>query len=913
MDTQKVTLADDNLALDQKKKVSWTDKINRRVAGYLRAFLVPIIYILIVGIFQGVLNHLSRIPQVATSGYYLTSLKVISALSLLSPAVVALSIAITYSKNRLIAAASVLLGFPIIFLSSSIMFNWADQHTLLFIFNDKWQIPTKFMPLTRELSEFSVIKPSIFMGFILGVLIAKISNIFALKQINKANEILYTFLIIAILSVGLGIANSLLTQLLGFGLSKIPTGKGEASIFGVLFQPFAWLFAYSDVAQSMYQSYGITTVNSEPYALMLNVFVLPAVLIVFMFSTPRKSFGFILPVYFFAFLSSLGLGQSQAALLIVFIFSPALFLAMGFVTPVLTILIITLQNIGLADVKSNLVDVSYQLKDLIPTKWAAAPVKNGWSIYVAGAVVFFFTFLAYILTVKLGKRTHWGKGFATHKVWRIENTDKQINYFLSGKYREEKLVHIRNKHLNIYPDEDNRVEYIDEVTKTIEIQKSRYEDSGLDNTRILSQGRHFHTIETAGPQQLAPTHTFEQQMPMQTTGFVPVPPKYQTYHMVTGEAPRLIQPSQPTIQEVRAPIERVTLAPMQAGEQPVQGSKTIYVTAPTPEQTVIQATPTQIYYTVPKPGEATTTTQVQFSQPQAQYADDSSRTYTFDPSKQQMNEFLTESKNLQEETQTIRPSFSTPTVAPSPEGRGSFVINQNKQDFDDFMTEIKNTKEQELFEIENEPEEFDFQEKTVTLNRKPLQYETTTEIEVEQPTPLQFKDVTLTPAAKPKSYSFSKKIKDFVILSPLLGEIRAIRENSIDIYSSSGKLIMPNDAVVEFITKEKDVFILDMYGVKVEFKMNANFNLPHKQSLHNRTFVTAGKTLYKGDFFIDGNKKFYSEIGEEMIITITVLPGKHRLTPVRQRSRKIDKWTGLFEVNLKSAVDARQRTAEEIN
>ncbi|SGA29664.1 Uncharacterised protein [Chlamydia abortus] len=100
---------------------------------------------------------------------------------------------------------------------------------------------------------------------------------------------------------------------------------------------------------------------------------------------------------------------------------------------------------------------------------------------------------------------------------------------------------------------------------------------------------------------------------------------------------------------------------------------------------------------------------------------------------------------------------------------------------------------------------------------------------------------------------------------------------------------MPNDANVEYVSPERDKYILNIYGVKFELLMNANFSKKHKQHLHNRIYANQGKQLYKGDFFIDGNKKFYSEIGEQMLLKFTVLPGDYYFRPVKLTSTKINK------------------------
>ncbi|MDD7847970.1 hypothetical protein [Metamycoplasma hyosynoviae] len=178
---------------------------------------------------------------------------------------------------------------------------------------------------------------------------------------------------------------------------------------------------------------------------------------------------------------------------------------------------------------------------------------------------------------------------------------------------------------------------------------------------------------------------------------------------------------------------------------------------------------------------------------------------------------------------------------------------------------------------------------------------------------LDYSDAFTKPLQK-RTYSFDSKIRQFMILSPLLGEIKAQSQNSISILSTSGKLIMPNDAHIDFISENRDKYILDIYGVKMEILLNPNFDKPHKQRLHNKIYANEGKQLYKGDFFIDGNKKFYSEIGEQMILKFTILtdPTKYEIKPLRHTSSRIEKWDGLFEIVLQKEYVQKLRVGQEV-
>jgi hypothetical protein len=142
---------------------------------------------------------------------------------------------------------------------------------------------------------------------------------------------------------------------------------------------------------------------------------------------------------------------------------------------------------------------------------------------------------------------------------------------------------------------------------------------------------------------------------------------------------------------------------------------------------------------------------------------------------------------------------------------------------------------------------------------------------------------------KQKMFSFETKIKHFMILSPLLGEIISQTPTSIEVLSSSGKLIMPNDAVVEYISENRDKYIVNIYGVKMEVLMNAPLEKTHKQRLHNKIYANEGKKLYKGDFFLDGNKKYYSENGDQMILTFRILPGNYDVYAIRHMNKKLSK------------------------
>ena len=165
---------------------------------------------------------------------------------------------------------------------------------------------------------------------------------------------------------------------------------------------------------------------------------------------------------------------------------------------------------------------------------------------------------------------------------------------------------------------------------------------------------------------------------------------------------------------------------------------------------------------------------------------------------------------------------------------------------------------------------------------------------------------------KQKMFSFETKIKHFMILSPLLGEIISQTPTSIEVLSSSGKLIMPNDAVVEYISKNRDKYIVNIYGVKMEVLMNAPLEKTHKQRLHNKIYANEGKKLYKGDFFLDGNKKYYSENGDQMILTFRILPGNYDVYAIRHMNKKLSKWDGIFEISLNKSFDTKSRTAHVV-
>lgn len=165
---------------------------------------------------------------------------------------------------------------------------------------------------------------------------------------------------------------------------------------------------------------------------------------------------------------------------------------------------------------------------------------------------------------------------------------------------------------------------------------------------------------------------------------------------------------------------------------------------------------------------------------------------------------------------------------------------------------------------------------------------------------------------KQKMFSFETKIKHFMILSPLLGEIISQTPTSIEVLSSSGKLIMPNDAVVEYISENRDKYIINIYGVKMEVLMNAPLEKTHKQRLHNKIYANEGKKLYKGDFFLDGNKKYYSENGDQMILTFRILPGNYDVYAIRHMNKKLSKWDGIFEISLNKSFDTKSRTAHVV-
>ena len=165
---------------------------------------------------------------------------------------------------------------------------------------------------------------------------------------------------------------------------------------------------------------------------------------------------------------------------------------------------------------------------------------------------------------------------------------------------------------------------------------------------------------------------------------------------------------------------------------------------------------------------------------------------------------------------------------------------------------------------------------------------------------------------KQKMFSFETKIKHFMILSPLLGEIISQTPTSIEVLSSSGKLIMPNDAVVEYISENRDKYIVNIYGVKMEVLMNAPLEKTHKQRLHNKIYANEGKKLYKGDFFLDGNKKYYSENGDQMVLTFRILPGNYDVYAIRHMNKKLSKWDGIFEISLNKSFDTKSRTAHVV-
>ena len=165
---------------------------------------------------------------------------------------------------------------------------------------------------------------------------------------------------------------------------------------------------------------------------------------------------------------------------------------------------------------------------------------------------------------------------------------------------------------------------------------------------------------------------------------------------------------------------------------------------------------------------------------------------------------------------------------------------------------------------------------------------------------------------KQKMFSFETKIKHFMILSPLLGEIISQTPTSIEVLSSSGKLIMPNDAAVEYISENRDKYIVNIYGVKMEVLMNAPLEKTHKQRLHNKIYANEGKKLYKGDFFLDGNKKYYSENGDQMILTFRILPGNYDVYAIRHMNKKLSKWDGIFEISLNKSFDTKSRTAHVV-
>ena len=842
-------------------------KLRLKMGDIFRSMIIPLTLLTFLSIIYGILGSVIRNGNI-TNANVINNLKfaksIFSKLIGFIPMFTAISIAATFSPHKTLGAITTLIGWIAFIAIQSAFINF-DGSTYSFLgikglknITGDSVINTISIPgLSKEIN---YVNSNIIIGFMFGYLNALILKKLTKKISSIINATIAFLVITALVSTSLGILHSLLIMSIAKGIenskSLLTTAKLSKDslnhFLAVLITSAAYPLQLEGLTENVY-----STIVNPYYKIILSIFVLPLLVLIFIINAKKGNRKFTLLLYISATLSSLLLGQYQALLLMLFFTSPFLFLIIGALLPAFGSWIIAYVGVGISATpfeSGDLIDFSV---NLLKPYFAKNPAyKKAWAVLVVGLSLEVISAVFAHVYIKYTKVCILGKANVVKKIFNYEYITEN-NYVVFAKYHNNDIkTPIRHQVADEMLHNASKM-LVNENNNAIETLTDSAKKMGYTKeiSLKLEQNLEEFKIKEEVPEQKINT--------IQNNLFI------DTKEEVVEEQ---------SLSPINLDTEENTFENLDVMEQNLENVGDFTENS---QQNLEKNSNNSIF--APTEFEYTTELTPKTDSP-----------------------LLIEEASLdsQEEKETNEKLEKELIVKNKEEAKQE--DNEISKEFSTFV----NKETYEKSELINNDDDGDYYGNLSSG----LSFDDATQFENLGETSENISFEMVSPQiVKEKIFSFENKIKNFMVLSPLLGEIINETPTSIEVLPSSGKLIMPNDATVEYISENRDKYIIDIYGVKMEVLMNAPTDKIHKQHLHNKIYANQGKKLYKGDFFLDGNKKYYSETKDQMIFTFRILPGNYEVYSIRHANKKLSRWDGIFEISLNKTLDTKSRTAHTID
>lgn len=915
-------------------------KFRKKMGDIFRSIIFPITVLLVVSIFYGLMELLINM-KVSLNPTVISDLQtarlVFKKMMGLIPLLTALSIAITFSSNRTLGGLATLVGWAAFLgVQAMLIQGTSGSYSIWY-----WQNKTLFSNLNgNELitsiplglsTQLNFINSNILIGFLIGYVNALIISALHKRTKNLIGTAIASILLIMFVSGVFGIAHTFIIATIAHYIqtssaSIIGLGANNVNYFvSSLIIGLLTPLNLHHMTQTVYGS-GILPY----YKLLFAIFLAPAVIAIFIIATKKSNKKFVCAFYLPLIFGSILLGQYEPILLAIFFISPFMYIFFGILPTVLASWIVTFISISpSADSIMNGNIFEYIFNFFVPMVKGDAAYKASWLILVIGLIYGVIVAILTWIYVRFGKVAILGKYNAGRRNVQYEYlTENTYVVFPNNNSIDERRTfrnQVADELLCSTSELLAKSEYgqpiLEEMityAKELRYKKSlaTYEGDSTTKTMSLELAKNLSFMKKDGEEE---TNNFGDVILTDIA-------KDENNDLGLGDAEVLTDKDKDNLLKkenilIEENFETYTEPDFQVNEN----NKTPHsdrVLPQTPLQYTTELTPlastdlniVESSLAVPKNKEAN------LSEFEGFYFEKPDTTTKLDVYDDYLEEKTSENKILWDEytqEEVVEPKASSsqlldekeeivpePQIKQEDETLNSQEFELNNEQFQKAETSKNESISDDDFEFENVDNESEKQYNEIAASLSfDENKETSKNVDVE----------SFTKPTSKETFTFESKIKQFMILSPLLGGVVKQTENSFTIAPSSGKLIMPNDAKVEFVSENRDKYILNIYSVKLEITLNADFSKQHKQPLHNRIYANQGKQLYKGDFFIDANKKFFSEIGEEMLLTITLLEGDYKAKPIRKIvNSKINKWDGMFDVVLNKTLDTHVRVVQKI-